>query len=110
MKPAVMYNRALETHPLTTKCITSGIMYAGGDIIAQSGENHNENKELKEEERLPLDIDHSRLTVFFIFGTFLGAYQEIYFSQPFANTFSKYAPIIRMIRRSSLPLLVQLFE
>ena len=36
MKPFNCYNSALDRHPLSTKCLTSGVMYAGSSSAANS--------------------------------------------------------------------------
>lgn len=30
-----MYTRLLETHPLITKCVTSGLVMSAGDLLTQ---------------------------------------------------------------------------
>jgi hypothetical protein len=35
MRPLHKYNSVLERHPLVTKSVTSGVMYAAGDVLAQ---------------------------------------------------------------------------
>lgn len=36
--PVIFYDNALRSNPIFTKCITSGAMYMGGDMIAQYAE------------------------------------------------------------------------
>jgi len=40
-RPFVYYGELLERYPYSTKSFTSGIMYAAGDLLAQSGENYH---------------------------------------------------------------------
>lgn len=70
--PIARYNRLLETHPLKTKSITSGFMYAGGDLCAQLGEHYIENKDKAPHDRKSFQVSFKRLGVFFMFGTFVG--------------------------------------
>eukprot|EP00596_Hydrurales_sp_CCMP1899_P000946 CAMPEP_0119037504 /NCGR_PEP_ID=MMETSP1177-20130426/5895_1 /TAXON_ID=2985 /ORGANISM="Ochromonas sp, Strain CCMP1899" /LENGTH=312 /DNA_ID=CAMNT_0006998867 /DNA_START=501 /DNA_END=1439 /DNA_ORIENTATION=- len=73
-RPFLLYSNALDTHPIKTKCLTSGIMYSGGDIIAQWGENYNNNLARRTEgkEDNELEVNWKRAGIFFVFGTFLG--------------------------------------
>lgn len=33
-----MYSRLLNSYPLPTKCVTSGLIFSAGDIITQKGQ------------------------------------------------------------------------
>lgn len=73
LAPFHAYNALLERRPLLTKSLTSGIMYSGGDLLAQYTENINLNKNLQEgEAKVPLEINGKRCLIFFIFGTCVG--------------------------------------
>jgi hypothetical protein len=73
-RPFLLYSNALDTHPIKTKCLTSGIMYSGGDIIAQWGENYNNNLARRTDGKADkdLEVNWKRAGIFFVFGTFLG--------------------------------------
>ena len=64
--PFVAYNHLLEKHPLPTKCLTSGVMYSGGDLIAQICENYQS----KDRSEL-FEISWRRAFVFFTFGNLI---------------------------------------
>lgn len=102
--PFLFYNNLLERRPLFTKSITSGVMYAGGDAIAQYTETYNYNKDKEENEKRTTTLDRKRLLVFFVYGTCIGGMSLIHveFSQSVLITF----PL--QLNRSSLSLLVQL--
>jgi len=57
------YNQLLLDYPIITKSITSGFMYAAGDMICQVGEAATSNK--------PLKVDWKRVGVMAAFGTFI---------------------------------------
>lgn len=63
------YNNALDTHPLLTKSITSGILFAGGDVMCQSIEHfiNNKNKQIKDK----FKINYQRVTSYLLIGTFI---------------------------------------
>eukprot|EP01038_Epipyxis_sp_PR26KG_P013843 gene13843-18566_t len=71
--PFTIYNNVLERQPLLTTCLTSGVMYAGGDAVSQCVENHQNNKTRVEnnEQPLKLSLDKSRLAISFLFGTLI---------------------------------------
>jgi len=57
----VLYNGALNRRPITTKSITSGLMYGLGDIFAQVGEAYKFD--------VPLKLNWKRIGVMTFFGT-----------------------------------------
>lgn len=57
------YNRILEKHPLSVTSLTTGVCYGAGDYLAQK-------IEMKQGKRT--EIDKHRLSVFALFGTFMG--------------------------------------
>jgi hypothetical protein len=59
----VLYNGALNRRPITTKSITSGVMYGLGDIFAQMGESYKNDT--------PLVLNWKRIGVMTFFGTFI---------------------------------------
>lgn len=63
------YNDLLERSPVSTKSVTSGVMYAGGDAIAQYVEHYKANENKTKEEQTTFTFDKKRLAVFFIYGT-----------------------------------------
>jgi hypothetical protein len=78
-KPFLKYNQFLGKHPLVTKSVTSGLMYAGGDIIAQALERYNADMEELKDQNVDhlsafykacknVSVDWSRSSVFFVFG------------------------------------------
>lgn len=74
-RPLHKYNQLLESRPWTTKCITSGVMYAAGDACAQLAEHHNENAErVKQGEAKQgfKGFDLTRMGIFLVFGTLIG--------------------------------------
>lgn len=50
-RPFVFYGELLERYPYTTKSFTSGIMYAAGDLLAQSGENYHKQQQQQLQQR-----------------------------------------------------------
>lgn len=64
------YNTALIRYPLIVKSVTSGTMYAGGDVIAQYMETYNLNKVNKT--NVQTKLNKKRILTFFLFGTFIG--------------------------------------
>jgi hypothetical protein len=72
LAPFRLYNDALEKHPLSTKSITSGGMYAAGDVIAQYAETYNYNRNRPPEEHRTTQWNKNRTIAFFIFGIGLG--------------------------------------
>ncbi len=70
--PFIKYNEQLEKSPLSVKCITSGGLYAGGDLLAQYAETYNANLGKKESDHVTTTINYKRLAVFFVFGTIVG--------------------------------------
>jgi hypothetical protein len=92
MKPLHKYNSLLDRHPLITKSVTSGVMYAAGDVIAQrieheqaskagaasaaassagSGAGHAASAAAHGVANKPFSVDWYRTAVFFTFGTFI---------------------------------------
>lgn len=69
VRPFEYYNDILQRRPLPTKIVTTGLMFAGGDILAQYTEHYVEEKDKKE--RKEMIVDYKRMTIFFIFGTVL---------------------------------------
>ena len=68
--PFVYYNGLLERRPVFTKCITSGIMYGGGDIIAQYTETYNLNRQRPDgTPEHHTVINKTRVLIFFLFGS-----------------------------------------
>lgn len=55
------YNGALNRRPITTKSITSGVMYGLGDVFAQVGESYKYGT--------PLELNWKRIGVMTLFGT-----------------------------------------
>lgn len=72
LAPFRLYNDALERHPLSTKSITSGGMYAAGDVIAQYAETYNYNSNRPPGEHKTTKWNKNRTIAFFIFGIGLG--------------------------------------
>lgn len=64
-----LYNGLLERQPVRTKSVTSGIMYAGGDAIAQYVEHRKANEDKATADRASFVLDRKRLVVFFVYGT-----------------------------------------
>jgi hypothetical protein len=65
--PLVKYNDLLERRPLLTKSITTGVMYGGGDVLAQYVEH------MQEEDKDNKDwFNGKRTFVFAMFGTIVG--------------------------------------
>ena len=67
------YDKNLVKHPVITKCISAGVLYGTGDLVAQYGQYHvnkNENntKQLKTRK---MEIDYIRLGAFCLFGTLI---------------------------------------
>lgn len=71
-RPFAKYNELLERNPLVTKSVTSGVMYAAGDAIAQYGEHWHANKEKPENERSKFHMNWQRAGVFLFYGTVIG--------------------------------------
>lgn len=71
-RPFIRYNEALERSPLVTKSVTSGVMYAAGDAIAQYGEHWHANKERPEGEQARFRMNWQRVGVFAFYGTVIG--------------------------------------
>eukprot|EP01035_Chromulina_nebulosa_P026417 gene26416-34579_t len=68
--PVIFYDKALQSNPILTKCITSGAMYMGGDMIAQYAETYNANLLVDDEKEHQVTvIDQKRSAVFLIYGT-----------------------------------------
>jgi hypothetical protein len=63
-RPFLWYNDILIKYPLLTKSVTSGIMYAGGDVLAQYAEAYS-----KGEKWASVRLDKKRVGIFFVFGT-----------------------------------------
>lgn len=63
-KPFLWYNDVLIKYPLLTKSVTSGVMYAGGDVLAQYAEAYS-----KGESWTSVRLDKKRVGIFFLFGT-----------------------------------------
>lgn len=69
--PFIKYNELLERFPLPVKSITSGIMYAGGDILAQYTETYTVNRNKPSDDQQTTTLDKKRVAIFFIYGTFI---------------------------------------
>jgi hypothetical protein len=69
VRPFQVYNALLERRPLTTKSLTSGLMYAAGDGFAQYGEHWHAHKDAPEGERPRFAMNWKRLGVFAVYGT-----------------------------------------
>lgn len=101
--PAARYNSLLERRPVLVKSLTSGLMYASGDLIAQFIAH---SREQREAETVPVTgasdggatgatatpasvrrregfrVDWRRLTIFFAYGTLLaGPMYHVWFNQ-----------------------------
>jgi uncharacterized membrane protein YebE (DUF533 family) len=86
LAPVRKYNQLLERSPIATKCVTSGFMYALGDIAAQGAQHYNAEKDAKKHdedaaaegqvvphrERKRFRVDWERAGLFFVFGTVVG--------------------------------------
>lgn len=70
--PFRAYNDLLERRPLLTKCLTSGVMYASGDVIAQFTETYNANRGKPADQQVSTVLDRKRIAVFFIYGAGIG--------------------------------------
>lgn len=62
--PIQAYNKVLHRYPLTTKSLTSGLMYGAGDILCQVGEAYHDKKSI--------EINWKRVGVMTAFGTLIG--------------------------------------
>jgi hypothetical protein len=72
MRPLLWYNDVLIRYPLLTKSVTSGFMYAGGDVIAQYTETYVKNRgKTNPDELETTKIDKKRVLRFFLFGTII---------------------------------------
>jgi hypothetical protein len=72
MRPLLWYNDVLIRYPLLTKSVTSGFMYAGGDVLAQYTETYVKNRGKTNPEELETTIiDKKRVLRFFLFGTII---------------------------------------
>ena len=71
LAPARWYAAQLERRPLLTKSVTSGLMYALGDVAAQAIEARAKAKE-EAENAQPFRVDWQRAGIFFFFGTAVG--------------------------------------
>jgi hypothetical protein len=84
--PFRKYNSFLEQSPFATKCVTSGVMYATGDIFAQAGEHYNSELEKRkaapEAPATPFRVDWSRAAVFGVYGTIIaGPLYSVWFGR-----------------------------
>ncbi len=84
--PFRKYNSLLETNPFATKCATSGVMYATGDILAQAGEHYNAERERRaahpETKPVPFRVDWTRAAVFGVYGTVIaGPLYSVWFGR-----------------------------
>jgi hypothetical protein len=68
--PFVRYGLWLERYPLVTKSVTSGVMYAAGDGLAQVGEHYHKQKEGRPV--APFAFNRTRLLIFGVYGTCVG--------------------------------------
>jgi len=69
-RPAVFYNVALERRPLITKSVTSGVMYAAGDALAQVAEARASPPPAAAAK--PFAFNKTRLLIFLAYGTVIG--------------------------------------
>ncbi len=72
LAPFVKYNALLEDSPISTKCLTSGVLYAGGDLLAQYADTYNTNLGKEKSDHINTTVNYKRLGVFFLFGTVVG--------------------------------------
>ena len=72
LAPARWYATQLERRPLFTKSVTSGFMYALGDIAAQAIEARSKKDSEVAHEHRPFKVDWQRAGLFFFFGTAVG--------------------------------------
>jgi peroxisomal membrane protein 2 len=69
LQPVVWYSRKLDTYPLTTKCISSGLVSGVGDVLGQYIQYRKTNDRTKEE----WNWDYARTSRFVILGCALVA-------------------------------------
>ena len=81
VRPFTAYNSALERSPLSTKSVTSGVMYCAGDALAQYGEHWSRHHsgagsggDKREAPRFKLN--YARLGVFLVYGTVRGGEED----------------------------------
>lgn len=63
---------ALERRPLLTKSLTSGVMYAAGDAIAQVAEARSAPTAPAAAPAKPFSFNKTRLLIFLVYGTVIG--------------------------------------
>lgn len=71
LKPFIWYNDVLIKYPLLTKCVTSGVMYASGDVLAQYTENYTKQSQDGKCKEEPFRLNKKRTALFFVFGTII---------------------------------------
>lgn len=67
------YDKSLVKHPVVTKCLSAGVLYGAGDLVAQYGQhqvNKNENKS-ENIKNSKWRIDYIRFGAFCLFGTLI---------------------------------------
>lgn len=69
-RTAQIYNHCLDTHPIKTKALTSGVIFAGGDVIAQKIESNQDGAASSDSQLCSsTDLNWKRVGIFFVFGT-----------------------------------------
>lgn len=87
LRPFLKYNDWLERKPVLTKSLTSGVMYATGDALAQKAEHYVASKggggEASSSAVKPkFSMNWKRLGIFFIYGTVIaGPSYHLWFSR-----------------------------
>jgi hypothetical protein len=85
--PFMRYNQWLDRSPVVAKSITSGVMYAAGDGIAQAAEHYRETKDAEAAGGMTaatktFRINWKRVGIFFVYGTLIaGPAYHIWFSR-----------------------------
>lgn len=78
--PFVWYNTSLNRRPLSTKSLTSGVMYGLGDVFAQVIDHRFANASKAPEDMQPFSMNWTRAGVTFLYGTVIaGPLYHIWF-------------------------------
>lgn len=75
---AAKYSFLLEKYPIPTKCVSTGLLFAAGDLVAQYGEQKHVDAAVSNDhdtiitKRNMFELDTIRFTSFFLFGSVVG--------------------------------------